>query len=117
MEVGRQAKIMPEVSKKIKDFGIIGNMFYQLFSKYRSGSFETGLNMYDSLAVGLILNPDMFETVKTRVEIETVGKLTTGASLIDLNGYLNLPANAEVATHVDPNKFEKWFVASIAKTF
>lgn len=65
-------------------------MFYQLFSKYRSGSFETGLNMYDSLAVGLILNPDMFETVKTRVEIETVGKLTTGASLIDLNGYLNL---------------------------
>ncbi|EOH75160.1 nucleoside hydrolase [Enterococcus malodoratus] len=116
MEVGRQAKVMPEVSEKIKELGKIGDMFYQLFSKYRGGSFATGLSMYDALAIGLVLNPEMFEIVNTRVEIETTGALTAGASLIDLKGYLKLPANAEVAISVDPKQFEKWFVESIAKT-
>lgn len=116
MEVGRQAKVMPEVSERIKELGRIGDMFYQLFSKYRGGSFATGLSMYDALAVGLILNPAMFEIVKTRVEIETTGVLTAGASLIDLKGYLNLPANAQVAIQVDPEQFEKWFIDAIAKT-
>ena len=55
LEVGNQAKIMPEVTKQIKNFGEIGEMIYQLFTKYRSGSFEDGLNMYDALAIALIL--------------------------------------------------------------
>lgn len=116
MEVGRQAKVMPEVSEKIKELGTIGDMFYQLFSKYRGGSFATGLSMYDALAIGLVLNPAMFDIVSTRVEIETTGALTAGASLIDLKGYLDLPANAEVAVSVDPKQFEEWFIDSIAKT-
>jgi inosine-uridine nucleoside N-ribohydrolase len=116
MEVGRQAKVMPEISEKIKQLGKIGDMFYQLFSKYRGGSFATGLSMYDALAVGLILNPKMFEIVSTRIEIETTSPLTAGASLIDLKGYLKLPANAEVAISVDPKQFEEWFIHSIAKT-
>lgn len=116
MEVGRQAKVMPETSEKIKQLGKIGDMFYQLFSKYRGGSFATGLSMYDALAIGLVLNPQMFEITSTRVEIEITGALTSGASLIDLKGYLDLPANAEVAINVDPKQFEEWFVNSIAKT-
>lgn len=116
MEVGRQAKVMPAVSEKINDLGTIGEMFYQLFSKYRGGSFASGLSMYDALAIGLVLNPAMFEIVSTRVEIETTGLLTAGASLIDLKGYLNLSANAEVAISVDPEQFEEWFIESIAKT-
>lgn len=116
MEVGRQAKVMPEVSEKIKKLGAIGDMFYQLFSKYRGGSFATGLSMYDALAIGLVLNPTMFDIVSTRVEIETTGLLTAGASLIDLKGYLDLPANAEVAVSVDPKQFEEWFIEAIAKT-
>ncbi|MBU5582635.1 ribonucleoside hydrolase RihC, partial [Enterococcus sp. S181_ASV_20] len=71
---------------------------------------------YDALAVGLILNPKMFEIVSTRIEIETTSPLTAGASLIDLKGYLKLPANAEVAISVDPKQFEEWFIHSIAKT-
>lgn len=115
LEVGDQAKIMPEVTEKLRGFGEIGEMIYQLFTKYRSGSFEAGLNMYDALAIALILKPEMFELVSTRVEIETTAALTYGASLIDLNNYLELPANAEVAINVDAEKFEQWFVESFAK--
>lgn len=116
LEVGNQAKIMPEVTKQIKNFGEIGEMIYQLFTKYRSGSFEDGLNMYDALAIALILKPEIFEIVSTRVEIETTPSLTYGASLIDLENYLNLPANAEVAVSVDSSQFEAWFVESLEKT-
>lgn len=116
LEVGNQAKIMSEVTDAIRSFGEIGEMIYQLFTKYRSGSLDAGLNMYDALAIALILKPEMFEIVSTRVEIETAASLTYGASLIDLENYLNLPANAEVAVSVDPQQFEQWFVESLAKT-
>ena len=116
MEVGRQAKIMPNISEKIKSLGKVGDMFYKLFSKYRGGSFNKGLNMYDALAVALVLRPDLFEEVETHIEIETTGRYTAGASLIDLKGYLDLPNNATVAVNVDAEGFEKWFVEEIAKT-
>ncbi len=114
MEVGRQAKIMPNLTEKISHAGRVGDMFYNLFSKYRSGSFSTGLSMYDALAIALIVEPSMFDIVETRVEIETVGSLTAGASLIDLKGYLGLPSNAEVAINVDTKCFEDWFENSIS---
>lgn len=116
MEIGRQAKIMPTTSEKIKTLGRVGDMFYKLFSKYRGGSFKKGLNMYDALAVALVLKPELFEQVKTHVEIETTGRYTAGASLIDLKGYLDMSDNATVAVNVDTDKFEKWFVEEIGKT-
>ncbi|WP_404819865.1 nucleoside hydrolase [Levilactobacillus lindianensis] len=116
MEVGRQAKVMPETSAKIKEFGKVGDMFYDLFSRYRGGSFKTGLHMYDALAMGLILNPKMFTEVETHVAIETQGTMTAGASLMDLRGYLNLPNNATVATDVDSEQFSDWLVDAISQT-
>lgn len=116
LEVGDQAKIMPATSEKIKTFGEIGEMFYRLFTHYRSGSFSEGLSMYDALAIALIVKPEIFSLVSTRVEIETTASLTYGASLIDLENFLALPANAEVAISVDAKQFEEWFIDSLAKT-
>lgn len=116
MEIGRQAKIMPETSRKIKTMGKVGNMFYSLFSKYRGGSLNGGLNMYDALAVALMLSPSIFKEVRTHVTIETCGDLTKGASLFDLKGYLNASDNVSVATNVDTKKFEDWFISAIRQT-
>lgn len=116
LEVGNQAKIMPEITNRLRSMGEIGEMIYQLFSKYRSGSVDAGLNMYDALAIALIVKPEIFELVSTRVEIETTASLTYGATLIDLNNYLDLPANAEVAVNVEASRFEQWFIDSLAKT-
>ena len=116
MEVGRQAKILPATSEKIKHLGKVGDMFYALFSKYRGGSFKTGLNMYDALAMAMILAQTCFTEVQTHVAIETRGELTAGASLIDLKGYLGKEPNASVAVDVDSKRFESWFVEAIGKT-
>lgn len=116
LEVGFQARIKPEVSEKIKTFGKVGDMFYHLFKKYRGGSFNTGLKIYDALAAAILLKPDLFEFQRTHVEIETTAENTRGASLMDFRGYLNKPNNATIGVKVDADRFVDWFVDAIKTT-
>ncbi|GFZ26154.1 nucleoside hydrolase [Lactobacillus corticis] len=114
MEVGRQARVLPNISEKIRRNSKYGEMFYALFKKYRGGSFATGLHIYDALAMGMLLKPEMFTTKDTYLEIETKGKYTAGASLFDFNKYLgDFSPNVTVATAVDVEEFERWFVQSL----
>lgn len=113
LDVGNAATIMPEMSERIRDLGPVGDMFYHLFRAFRSGSFETGLQIYDPLAVGMLLVPDLFTEEYTHVAIDTASELTAGASLIDLQDYLHRPANAHVAVDVDVDGFREWFVQAI----
>ncbi|MBP2058206.1 inosine-uridine nucleoside N-ribohydrolase [Lactobacillus colini] len=113
MELGLQAKIMPNVSEEIKTYGKAGDMFYSLFKKYRGGSFSTGLKIYDALAIGILLKPDMFRFEHVHVEINTQEGYTYGASLFDLKNKLKKLENAYVATSVDFNEFVEWFKKSI----
>ncbi|MBG0731679.1 nucleoside hydrolase [Lactobacillus crispatus] len=116
LELGAQAKIMPEVSNQIRQLGKAGDMFYDLFKKFRGGSFQTGLKIYDALAAGVLLNPQMFKFKNTHVEIDVQTGYTYGASLMDFKNKLDLPNNAEIAVSVDPEIFSKWFVEALSKT-
>ena len=115
MNIGTKAVIKPHISKKVKEFNKIGNMFYSLFKKYRGGSFNTGLKMYDGTAIAYLLRPDMFETEYTFVDIETQGQYTNGATVVDLKGYLNMEPNTTVCIDIDEKKFEEWFLDEISK--
>ena len=115
LEPGREALVYPEDSEKIKGMHSIGEMFYALFSKYRGGSFGKGLKMYDSHAIGYLLNPEMYEMIETRVAIETKGEYTSGAFLVDLRNYLDTEYTAKVTLGVDEAKFKDWFMSSIEK--
>lgn len=113
IDVGLKALVFPEDSKKIKDMNKIGHMIYSLFSKYRGGSMKTGLKMYDSTAIAYLLRPDLFEAVETFVDVELNGKYTTGATIVDLKGYLNQENNATVCLDIKQKEFKDWFLASI----
>jgi len=115
LDVGSKALVYPEDSEKIKTMHGIGEMFYELFKKYRGGSFKTGLRMYDACAIAYLLKPDLFETVYCNVSIETTGEFTRGASVADLNGKTELPANTTVTTDIDATAFKTWFMTAIAK--
>lgn len=115
MNIGTKALIKPEVSEKVQTLNKIGDMFYSLFKKYRGGSFNTGLKMYDATAVAYLLRPDMFETVETFVGIETHGEYSYGATAVDLRGYLKKEANTTVCMDIDEVEFEKWFINEISK--
>lgn len=114
MDIGQKALIMPEISEKIRNMNKIGDMFYSLFKKYRGGSFNTGLKMYDSTAIAYLLKPDMFIVEETFVDIELTGNYSYGASVIDLKGYLNKEANSVVCTDIDTAMFTEWFLECIS---
>lgn len=114
LDVGLKALVMPDDMGKIYEFGKVGKMAHALFKKYRGGSFNTGLKMYDSCAIAYLLKPELFSTQDCFVDIELTG-LARGASVVDLKGYLKRPANAKVCVDIDGDEFRKWFLDSMSK--
>lgn len=115
LDVGLKALVLPEDSEAIREMNKTGKMAYCLFKKYRGGSFNTGLKMYDSSAVAYLLRPDLFQTVETYVDVELAGSMTAGCTLVDLRGYLGQPNNATVCMDIDAQGFRTWFVDSIRR--
>ncbi|WP_414838530.1 ribonucleoside hydrolase RihC [Carnobacterium sp. TMP28] len=113
LDLGLKALILLEDSMKIKEMNKIGEMFYQLFKRYRGGSMQTGLTMYDSTAIAYLLRPDLFEVVEAFMDVELNGRYTTGATIVDLKGFLKKEANATVCLDIDQDAFKKWFLTSI----
>lgn len=116
LDIAWKALILPEDSEKIKNQNKTGEMVYALFKRYRGGSFNKGLKMYDSTAIAYILNEELFTSETLPVEIELHGEYTRGASLVDFKGYLKKEVkNVKVLTDVDSLKFRKWFIESLNK--
>jgi len=115
LDVGLKALVYPEDSEEIRQMGRVGDMAYQLFKRYRGGSFKTGLKMYDSCAVAYLLCPELFEAVDTYVGVELHGSMTAGCTVVDLRGYLHREPNAHVLMDIDGGKFREWFKQAISK--
>jgi len=61
-----------------------------------------GTHLHDPLTIIFLTHPELFKTVETRVEVETEGPLTQGATIAELRP--NRPrsnANAQVCVGVD----------------
>ncbi len=115
LDVGWKALVYPEDSEKMRTMNKTGEMAYCLFKKYRGGSFNTGLKMYDSCAMAYLLKPDLYKVTDTYVDIETQAQMTRGCSVVDLKGYLKHEPNAKVCMDIDGNKFREWFLSCIEK--
>lgn len=112
LEVGKKAAVPGVVSEEIKTYNETGKMFYSLFKNYRSGDFDKGLNMYDLLTIAYLENESIFTIKEARVDIETQGEFTSGASLINFD---SKDTNAKVATDIDVKVFIEWFKMAIKR--
>lgn len=115
LDVGLKALVFPQDSEEIKEMGKVGDMAYHLFKRYRGGSFNTGLKMYDSCAIAYLLCPELYTMEKAFVGVELNGTMTTGCTVVDLRGYLHREPNAKVCMDIDGEKFRVWFKEAIAK--
>jgi len=70
--------------------------------------------MHDPLAVAVALDPTLVETRRAAVDVETSGRLTTGATVVDWGGQWGRLANAEVAVAVDAERFRRLFFEAMA---
>ena len=71
--------------------------------------------MHDPLAVAVALDPTLVETRQAAVDVETSGRLTTGATIADWRGQWGRLANAEVAVAVDAERFRRLFFEAMAR--
>jgi len=66
-----------------------------------------GMIAADALAMAVALEPDIVRVAEERhVGIELTGTLTRGATVVDWEGRLGLPANARIVLEVDQKRFE-----------
>ena len=73
------------------------------------------LIMHDPLALAVALDPTLVETRSVAVDVETAGRLTTGATVADWEGRWGRPMNAEVAVAVDAERFRTTFLEAMAR--
>jgi purine nucleosidase len=71
--------------------------------------------MHDPLAVAVALDPTLVETRQAAVDVETSGRLTTGATIVDWRGQWGRLANTEVALAVDAERFRRLFFEAIER--
>ena len=115
LDVGLKVPIFKDEIERIRDTNDVGKMFYGLFNRYRSGSFDTGLRMFDSCAMAYLLESDIFTMKDACVKVETKGEFTYGATCMDFNGFFGEKPNAKVTYDIDIFKFKEWFFKSIEK--
>lgn len=115
LDIGEKAKIYNEDSEKIKHLNKTGQMIHSLFQHYRGGTMQTGLTMYDSTAIGYLIQPDMYHTVDAYVDIEVDSLLTAGTTVVDLNQHYDKQPNVKVALDLDNQAFKNWLIKSLSE--
>jgi purine nucleosidase len=71
--------------------------------------------MHDPLALAVALDPTLVETRRAAVDVETTGRLTTGATIVDWRGQWGRLANTEVAVAVEADRFRRLFFDAMAR--
>ncbi|RMC24868.1 MULTISPECIES: nucleoside hydrolase [unclassified Lactobacillus] len=115
LELGHQAFVTQTTMEKVKKLGRAGDMLYHLLSKLNDKTETNGREIYDALAVGMLLKPQMYEFKPAYVVVDTKSPNAYGASVIDFDKFFNKPANAQVGVQVDQVAFAEWLIDAIRK--
>ena len=73
------------------------------------------LVMHDPLALAAALDPTLVETRRAAVDVETSGRLTLGATVVDWEGRWGRLPNAEIAVAVDAARFREKFLDAMVR--
>ncbi len=85
------------------------------FERTERQSGQRFLVMHDPLAVAVALDPTLVETRRAAVDVETSGRLTTGATVVDWDGRWGRLPNTDVAVTVDAERFRAAFFAAMVR--
>lgn len=114
LDVTQQAVLTPEYLATLPTLNKTGKMLHALFSHYRSGSMSSGLRMHDLCAIAWLVRPALFTLKPCFVAVETQGTYTAGTTVVDIEGRLEQPANAQVALDLDVEGFRRWVAEVLA---
>lgn len=110
LDVARSSSLTHETINALKSINETGKMLHQLFKHYRGDDFEKGINVYDAYTLLYLLHPEHFDVREADVQIETNGKLTKGASVVDFKSQF---PNTTVVLSVQSNIFKQLFIDAL----
>lgn len=110
LDVARSSSLTHETINELKSINETGKMLHQLFKHYRGDDFEKGINVYDAYTLLYLLHPEHFVVREADVQIETDGKLTKGASVVDFKSQF---PNTTVVMSVQANIFKQMFIDAL----
>jgi inosine-uridine nucleoside N-ribohydrolase len=119
LNLTHQAQATPEVVERLRAIAnpaaeaAVGWLTF-FADSYRTIYGFAGPPVHDPCALALVIDPPLVRTVEAFVGIETEGRWTRGATVVDLTGRLGRPANARVAMELDAPGFWKLVLGAIA---
>jgi inosine-uridine nucleoside N-ribohydrolase len=119
LNLTHQAQATPAVVDRLHAVGspaaqaVIGWLSFFAHT-YRTVYGFAGPPVHDACAVALLIDPSLVRSVDAFVAIETEGRWTRGATVVDLHGRLGRPPNARVAMELDVARFWDLVVEAIA---
>ena len=118
LNLTHQAQATPEVIERLRAVGnpaaeaAIGWLTF-FADTYRTVYGMAGPPVHDACALALMIDPAVLRSVETFVAIETEGRWTRGATVVDLHGRLEQPPNARVAMELDVTRFWDLVIGAI----
>ncbi|WIL68891.1 ribonucleoside hydrolase RihC [Staphylococcus cohnii] len=110
LDVARSSSLTHDIINELSLINETGKMLHQLFKHYRGDDFEKGINVYDAYTLLYLLHPEHFDVQEADVQIETDGKLTKGASVVDFKSQF---PNTTVVMSVQANIFKQMFIDAL----
>jgi inosine-uridine nucleoside N-ribohydrolase len=110
LNLTHQAQATPEVVERLRAVGnpaaqaAIGWLSF-FADTYRTVYGMAGPPVHDACALALVIDSSVVRSVDAFVAIETEGRWTRGATVVDLHGRLEQPPNARVAMELDVARF------------
>jgi inosine-uridine nucleoside N-ribohydrolase len=110
LNLTHQAQATPEVVERLRAVGnpaaqaAIGWLSF-FADTYRTVYGMAGPPVHDACALALVIDSSVVRSVDAFVAIETEGRWTRGATVVDLHGRLEQPPNAKVAMELDVSRF------------
>lgn len=119
LDVTHEALVTAEVVQQLRDVGTpLAQLCVELMTFF-AGTYAEAFGMpdpplHDPVAVARIIDPALVPVVRANLVVETAGTWTSGATVVDLDGYTGRKPNASIATGLDAEAFFQLLVAAVA---
>lgn len=127
LDVTRRTLLRPETLVGVaRDAHPVNRFVWDLSDYHRRVRGVDGIFLHDPLAVGIAIDPSLVTTEHVRVEVETKGQKTRGATIANRKGYRvlheegstelravgreEIEPNAEITVGVDADRFIEFFL-------
>jgi purine nucleosidase/pyrimidine-specific ribonucleoside hydrolase len=118
LNVTHQALVTPEVVARFRALGTpLAEACVELMTFFGS-AYERVFGLpdpplHDPIAVARLIDPSLVESVRAPVTVELTGAHTRGATVVDLHHKTGEPDNAQVALHLDVDRFWDLVVGAV----